>query len=211
MAAGKSVSVTLDRILALTGDIPAEGMLNVLSRAVNKARNNQLDISSSQGEQERVTSLYARFQSNEEVENVFSYLFVKVYSRAQAEESYRKLIGFLQAREGYGMAGDMAMEAHAFGLCNEPPFQLRAHLLYDMQIKQMDGQRSREGGTNEDYYDEMLHKAGRMDEIKARKEMTLRYWLGRGELGAASKICAELGKTADAERYRKLDELLKVS
>ncbi len=62
---------SLTEILDLAGDMPAEGILNILGLVANKAKNDQIDISASP---EQVASLYQQFQSNEEVERTFSYL-----------------------------------------------------------------------------------------------------------------------------------------
>lgn len=205
--------VTLNEIIELAGDIPAEGILRALGRAVYKAKKGELSLivdgQMVDGPHPSIDALYVRFHPTEKVEETFAYLFTAAGDTERAERSYTNLVDFLERRSAYGMAGDAAMEAHQrLKGSAKVNFMARAQALYETQIKKMD--REPAGERNEHYYDEMLHKAGRIEEFTRRKQEQLKYWLGRGEFSTASRICGELGKEEDAERYRKLHELLKI-
>src|SRR3989338_8940094 len=157
MSSAQTISLT--EILDLAGDIPSEGILSILGRVAHKAKEGKIDLNAPP---EEVAQLYQRFQSNEEVERTFSYLFAKAGEERKAGDAYSKLILFLEQRGAYGMAGDAAMEAdRLFG--GTLLFKVKAEELYERQIKQMDEERSRGDEINEGYYDEMLFKAGKID------------------------------------------------
>ena len=198
--------ISLAEILELAGDIPAEGILKVIGRVAHKVRHEYMVLEHSP---EEVCSLYQRFQSNEEVERTFSYLFAKFGEIERARESYKRHIHLLEKRTAYGMAGDVATEADKI-LGGDLVFKVRAEESYIQQITEMDKERSRDGKTNETYYDEMLFKAGQREGFRQSVEPKLKYWLGRGEFGLAAGICDKLERYEEAEKYRKLDQILKL-
>lgn len=200
--------VTLNEIIELVGDIPVEGVLNVLARAVNKARDGKLSLIVDDP-QPSIETLYVRFHPTEEVERTFAYLFAAADQFERAEISYTKLIDFLEQRGAYGMAADAAMEAHQrLKESSKVSFVARAQALYETQIKKMD--REPAGERNEAYYDEMLLKAGRLDAYRSRTEARVKHYLKRGFFGNAATILDTLNRKEEAQRYKKLDELLKV-
>ena len=205
MSSAQTISLT--EILDLAGDIPSEGILSILGRVAHKAKEGKIDLNAPP---EEVAQLYQRFQSNEEVERTFSYLFAKAGEERKAGDAYSKLILFLEQRGAYGMAGDAAMEAdRLFG--GTLLFKVKAEELYERQIKQMDEERSRGDEINEGYYDEMLFKAGKIDPFRRSVEPKLKYWLGRGEFGVAAGMCDKLGRPQEAKRYRQSAEILNES
>lgn len=201
--------ITLAEIVETAGDLPLEGMLNLLGKVANRARSGKIDLAAFG---DLVSSLYNRFTAKddsqkEEIEGAFSYLFASVGRIKDAKSSYLEHIRLLEKRAAYGLAGDVAVEAA--GTTRDAAFASTANRLFNFQIREMDRERrSDPGETNEGYYKEMLFKAGRLDEFRGRKEKDLKYWLGRGEFTSAAKICRELKRTAEADRYQKLAEIL---
>ncbi len=204
-----TTKITLAEIVETAGDIPQEGMLNLLGRVANKARRGEIELEAAG---DLVSKMHIYFTSKddlrgEEIERTFSYLFATAGRSEEAKGSYQKHIQLLEKRAAYGMAGDVAVEAAR--TTRDIAFTSTANRLFNFQIQEMDKERrSDPSETNEGYYDEMLFKAGRLDEFRGRKEKDLKYWLGRGEFKHAAKICGDLGRPAEAERYQKLADIL---
>lgn len=160
-----TTKITLAEIVETAGDIPQEGMLNLLGRVANRARSGKIEMEASG---DLVSAMYDRFtggddSERERIEDTFSYLFTVAGQLEKAKSSYQEHIRLLEKRAAYGMAGDVAVEAA--GTTRDTAFASTANRLFNFQIQEMDRERRRDlGETNEGYYDEMLLKAGRRDE-----------------------------------------------
>lgn len=201
MADETKKTVNLEDVLEQISRFPEEGKLKVISGLIRNARNGGINL------QVRPEAALAVYEGRKKIEERYIEGYLRTYlglfelagQDEKVKECQLSYIGCLEARKAYGMAGDVAAEIG---------FEERAQQLYEAQIEQMDKERKNERKTNENYYNEMLLKAKKFDILKPRLERDLENQFRYGDLLRAARFCDTLGRNEEAERYRKLHELI---